>query len=54
MWSMGCIFGELINLKPLFFCKNEQEALDIAFRMLGTPNERHVPSYLKLEKFSKY
>lgn len=54
MWSMGCIFAELLTLKPLFYCKDEKEALDLAFRILGSPSPMHVPSLLKFKDYEKY
>lgn len=37
MWSLGCLFGELMQTKPVFYCKSDAEVLDRAFRILGTP-----------------
>ena len=37
MWSLGCLFGELMQTKPVFYCKSDIEVLDKAFRILGTP-----------------
>jgi serine/threonine protein kinase len=39
IWSIGCIFAEMINLHPLFECSTEVECLITMFRLLGTPNE---------------
>ena len=59
MWSLGCLFGELLQTKPVFYCRSDQEVLDKAFKMLGTPYENssrdcHVPFYLKLKKFKEF
>jgi serine/threonine protein kinase len=43
MWSLGCLFGELMITKPVFYCKSDEEVLDKAFKILGTPNESHCP-----------
>ena len=43
IWSLGCLFGELMQTRPVFYCKSDQEVLDKAFRILGTPNEKHCP-----------
>ena len=47
IWSLGCLFGELMQTKPVFYCKSDQEVLEKAFRILGTPNEDYCSSYLK-------
>jgi hypothetical protein len=31
MWSVGCIFGELLNLKPVFALANEHFVIDKIF-----------------------
>jgi cyclin-dependent kinase len=38
IWSVGCIFAELSNLKPLFAGSNENDQLKRIFRVVGTPN----------------
>lgn len=38
MWAVGCIFGELMQGKPLFPGRNELECLEQVFNMLGTPD----------------
>ena len=40
MWSVGCIFGELMLMKALFPGKNEKDQLDKIFKDLGTPNDK--------------
>ena len=40
IWSVGCIFAELLTQKALFPAKTEIESLNKIFQMLGTPNER--------------
>jgi serine/threonine protein kinase len=54
MWSLGCLFGELMQTKPVFYCRSDQEVLDKAFRILGTPNSEHCPFYLKLKKWGNF
>ncbi|CAN6449061.1 unnamed protein product [Victoria cruziana] len=48
MWSLGCIMAELLAKEPLFCGKNEIDQLDKIFRILGTPNEKIWPGYVKL------
>lgn len=37
IWSVGCIFAELSNLKPLFAGNNENDQLKKIFKIVGTP-----------------
>lgn len=39
MWSIGCIFAEMIILKPLFQGDSETDQILRIFRYLGTPTE---------------
>ena len=43
LWSVGCIFGELLNNSPIFPGENDIDQLGIVIRALGTPNERIWP-----------
>lgn len=51
IWSVGCIFAEFFTLKPVFQVRNETEALDRAFKILGFPTRKHSPHLLDLKKF---
>ena len=31
MWSVGCIFAELMTKRPIFMCRNENEVLNKVF-----------------------
>jgi len=37
MWSVGCIFGEMLQRKPLFCGKDYIDQLKLIFALLGTP-----------------
>ena len=39
MWSVGCIFAELMGKRPVFMCHDENEVLSKIFYMLGSPSE---------------
>ena len=39
VWSIGCIFAEMITKKPLFIGDSDLDQLYRIFRVLGTPNE---------------
>ncbi|KAF8094964.1 hypothetical protein N665_0348s0047 [Sinapis alba] len=50
MWSIGCIMGELLSLKPLFRGKsqNDIDQLQQIFAVLGTPSETTWPGFTLL------
>ena len=39
LWSIGCIFGELVNKSPIFNGENDIDQLGLVIRTLGSPNE---------------
>ncbi|KAJ0435148.1 putative Cell division control protein 2 B, protein kinase CMGC-CDK-Pl family [Helianthus annuus] len=39
VWSVGCIFAEMVNQRPLFPGESEIDELFKIFRIMGTPNE---------------
>lgn len=43
MWSIGCIFAEMVNSKPLFPGDSEIDELFKIFKVLGTPHEGTWP-----------
>lgn len=43
MWSVGCIFAELLKSRPLFPAGGEVEALAMMCKLLGSPNENNWP-----------
>ncbi|XP_076026152.1 cyclin-dependent kinase 6-like [Genypterus blacodes] len=43
MWSVGCIFAELLLLKPLFDGATEVEQLQKIFQVIGLPSEENWP-----------
>jgi len=51
MWSLGCVFAELFTLKPIFYVRDEREALTTVFRVLGSPTKTHCPGVLQLKKY---
>lgn len=53
MWSIGCIFGEFLSLKPIFPGQSEADQLNMIFKYLGTPNERIWPGYSDLPLVKK-
>ena len=53
-WAVGCILAELLKHEPLFPGKQEQQTLDMMYKLLGTPNEKIWPGFDKLPKFGSY
>ncbi|XP_064423814.1 cyclin-dependent kinase 11B isoform X2 [Latimeria chalumnae] len=53
MWSVGCIFGELLTQKPLFPGKSEIDQINKVFKDLGTPSEKIWPGYNELPAIKK-
>lgn len=51
MWSVGCIFAELLLKKPILPGKNEFEQIDKIFKMFGTPTEQTWPGLTKLHYY---
>ncbi|KAF5377502.1 hypothetical protein D9615_005265 [Tricholomella constricta] len=45
MWSVGCIFAELLLKEPLFQAKGEIELLSMIFQLLGPPTHGSWPEY---------
>lgn len=54
VWSIGCIFGELLTGEILFQYKHENLVLDRIFYILGTPNPEFNHKFLKLKKYKKF
>ena len=48
IWSLGCIFAELLTLIPLFQGKNEVSQLSLIFSLLGSPNDTSWPGFRRL------
>lgn len=48
VWSVGCIFGELLTLDAIFQGKFEADQINKIFKELGTPNDSIWPGYSEL------
>lgn len=55
MWSIGCIFAELLQGgKPLFPGQGEIDQLGRIFELLGTPNEENWPDAIQLPTYFQF
>uniref|UniRef100_A0A7S4V9V4 Cyclin-dependent kinase 2 homolog n=1 Tax=Alexandrium monilatum TaxID=311494 RepID=A0A7S4V9V4_9DINO len=48
IWSVGCIFAEMVNGRPLFPGNTDSDQLHKIFKVLGTPTEQSWPSITEL------
>ncbi|KAI5478638.1 hypothetical protein MNV49_004780 [Pseudohyphozyma bogoriensis] len=51
MWSVGCIFAEMIMRQPLFPGDSEIDEIFRIFRLLGTPDEEMWPGVTSLPDY---
>eukprot|EP00947_MAST-08B_sp_MAST-8B-sp1_P000814 g814.t1 len=52
LWSIGCIFAEMANGRPLFAGTSVKDQLDKIFRLMGTPNEEIYPAIKELPDYN--
>ena len=48
IWSVGCIFAEIVNRTPLFAGQNDKDQLVKIFAIRGTPNQDEWPGLSEL------
>ena len=51
LWSIGCIFAEMVLQKPLFPGDSEIDELFKIFQVLGTPNEISYPGVTQCPEY---
>ena len=54
MWSVGCVFSELLTGFPLFQGKREIDQIYKIIEKCGTPNESNWPGVTKLPLYDKF
>mmetsp|Transcript_20006 Transcript_20006/g.22878 ORF Transcript_20006/g.22878 Transcript_20006/m.22878 type:complete len:297 (-) Transcript_20006:95-985(-) len=52
IWSVGCIFAEMANGRPIVAGTSEADQLDRIFRLLGTPTPQDYPGIVELPDYS--
>jgi len=53
VWSVGCIFAEMSNGRPLIAGASEADQLDRIFRLLGTPQVTDYPGLVELPEYNQ-
>ncbi|KAB7502472.1 putative serine/threonine-protein kinase clkA, partial [Armadillidium nasatum] len=53
VWSVGCIFGELLGMEPMFPGNSEIDQLNKIFKDLGTPSDKIWPGYSQMPVIKK-
>ncbi|KYQ58018.1 Cell division protein kinase 20 [Trachymyrmex zeteki] len=53
IWSIGCIFGEMLNTSPLFPGETDIEQLAIVLKYLGSPTSESWPELASLPDYNK-
>lgn len=51
IWSVGCIFAEMANGRPLVAGTSESDQLEKIFRLLGTPTLAEYPGIVELPEY---
>lgn len=51
LWSVGCIFAEMVNSQPLFSGANIPDQLDKILQRLGTPSKEMWPEMTTLSEY---
>lgn len=54
IWSLGCIFAELILKRPLFPSESDIDQLSKIFGVLGSPNRKNWPGIEKLPRYIEF
>lgn len=54
IWSVGCIFAEIVTGRPLFPGSSDQDELLRIFKLLGTPNPQTWPDIVNLPLYNDH
>lgn len=53
MWSIGCVFAELLMGEPIFKGNNEKEQIEQIFKICGSPSEMTWPGVVYLPSYDE-
>jgi len=53
MWSIGCVFAEMKNGKPLFSGRTPSDQLTKIFKSMGTPTPEIYPNIIELPQWKE-
>lgn len=53
IWSVGCIFAEIVNRTPLFAGMNDRDQLNKIFQIRGTPTLDEWPGHTELPLYEQ-
>ena len=53
IWAIGCIFAELLAMKPFFKGINDIEQIVMIIKTFGTPNDETWPEFKQLPDYPK-
>jgi cell division cycle 2-like len=53
VWSVGCIFPEMLSAQPLFPGQGEVDQMNKIFKLLGAPTEDNWPGVFELPHTSQ-
>ncbi|ELP86601.1 cyclin-dependent kinase C-1, putative [Entamoeba invadens IP1] len=51
MWSVGCVFAEMVKREPIFKGRDDIEVLNNIWDLLGTPQETEWPEFKNMKVF---
>ena len=54
IWSVGCIFAEIVTRKPLFAGEDDKDQLSKIFQIRGTPDPSEWQGLQELPYFEEY
>lgn len=54
IWSVGCIFAEIVNRQPLFPGQNDADQLSKIFQIRGTPSVEEWPGLTELPLYEQH
>ena len=54
IWSVACVFAELVSGKVLFQANQDSRALELIFSKCGTPDESTMPGVTSKQAFADH